>query len=217
MNDVLIGIRDLEFAYEPDGQVLQGVCFELRRGDRIALTGSNGAGKSTLLHLIVGLLRAGSGTIEAFGKPRKEERDFVEVRARAGLLFQEADDQLFCPTVFEDIAFGPLNLGKSPEETRQIVRGTLGVLGLCGYEHRVTYRLSGGEKRLVSLGTVLAMKPEVLLLDEPTLGLDEEAIERVIEALGSLPLSMLIVSQDHGFLGRVTNRSVCLRDGRIEE
>ena len=139
----------------------------------MALLGPNGCGKTTLLHLIVGLLRPSAGQIEAFGRQRMAEADFHEVRRRVGLLFQDADDQLFCPTVAEDVAFGPLNLGKSRDEVRRIVAGTLDSLGLAGYEHRVTYRLSGGEKRLVALATVLAMQPEVLLLDEPSGGLDD--------------------------------------------
>ena len=117
--------------------------------------------------------------MEVFGKPRAAERDFHEVRRRVGLLFQDADDQLFCPTVVEDVAFGPLNLGLPRDRVRQVVAETLEAVGLAGYEHRITYKLSGGEKRLVALATVLAMQPEVLLLDEPTSGLDEQATERL--------------------------------------
>jgi cobalt/nickel transport system ATP-binding protein len=215
MNDVLIRANGLSFSYSPDRPVLRGVNLKLRKAERVALTGPNGAGKSTLLHIIVGLLSPGSGELEAFGKPRRNERDFEEVRARAGLLFQDPDDQLFCPTVFEDVAFGPLNLGKRPEEARQNVTETLDRLGLTGYESRVTYRLSGGEKRLVSLATVLAMEPEVLLLDEPTAGLDEEATERVTRVLNGLRSSMLIVSQDRDFLSDTTGRRLSLRDGSV--
>lgn len=212
MSDTLIKTTDLFFSYQEDKPVLQGVNFELKKGERVALTGPNGVGKSTFLHLIVGLLHPASGTIEAFGKPRKEERDFAEVRARAGLLFQDAEDQLFCPTVLEDVAFGPLNLGKTRAQARQVVAETLALLGLSGFEERITYRLSGGEKRLVSLATVLAMDPEVLLLDEPTTALDEEAIQRVIRTLNNLPTTMLIVSQDHDFLSSVSDRSVAVAD-----
>lgn len=215
MKDVLIRIKDLSFSYERDRPVLQRVNFELSNGERVAMTGPNGAGKSTFLHLIVGILEPGSGAIEAFGRIRNAEKDFQEVRARAALLFQDAEDQLFCPTVLEDVAFGPLNLGRTREEAIAVVREALAVLGLSGYESRLTYRLSGGEKRLVSLAAVLAMKPEVLLLDEPTAGLDEEAVERVVSTLNALPLTMLIVSQDHDFLSRITDRMVCLRQGKL--
>ena len=214
MNDILIKTTDLSFSYQADRPVLQCVNFELRGGERMALTGSNGAGKSTFLHLVTGLLQPDSGEITAFGRQRTQESDFHEVRARAGFLFQNSDDQLFCPTVFEDVAFGPLNLGKKSDEVRIIVAETLELLGLSGYEQRITYRLSGGEKRLVSLATVLAMQPEVLLLDEPATGLDEEAATRVIGALNKLDVSMLVVSQDRPFLSRVSNSSLVLKHGR---
>ncbi len=113
MTEALIKVSGLTFAYATDRPVLNRVDLELNRGDRISLVGPNGAGKSTLFHLLVGLLRPDAGTIEAFGKVRESERDFREVRARAGMMFQDSDDQLFCPTVFEDVAFGPLNLEKT--------------------------------------------------------------------------------------------------------
>ena len=175
MSDALVEMQDVKFSYGPDRPVLDGCSFRLETGQRLALLGPNGSGKTTLLHLVVGLLRPAAGRIEAFGKVRREEADFHEVRRRAGLLFQEADDQLFCPSVAEDVAFGPLNLGKPRDEVRRIVTHTLQSLGLHDYEHRITYRLSGGEKRLVALATVLAMQPDVLLLDEPTSELDEAA------------------------------------------
>lgn len=215
MSEALIAARGLCFSYEPGKPVLAGLDLALKAGERVALVGSNGAGKSTLLHLLVGLLRPTEGVIEAFGKERREEKDFLEVRTRAGLCFQDAEDQLFCPTVFEDVAFGPLNLGQSPEEARGTVENTLRLLGLSGYQDRITYKLSGGEKRLVSLATVLAMKPDVLLLDEPTAGLDEYALARVVEVLSGLSMAMLIVSQDHDFFARMALSSVELHDGRI--
>ena len=192
-----------------------GCNFSLRRGERVALLGPNGCGKTTLLHLIVGLLRPNAGQIEAFGRKRVVEADFHEVRRRVGLLFQDADDQLFCPTVAEDVAFGPLNLGKSRDEVRRIVAGTLDSLGLAGYEHRVTYRLSGGEKRLVALATVLAMQPDVLLLDEPSGGLDDAATERLVGVLARLPQAMLVVSHDRAFWEAVTTGVAELREGRV--
>ena len=121
--------------------------------------------------------------MEILGRERTKEADFKDVRAALGFVFQDADDQLFCPTVAEDIAFGPLNLGATQDQARKLVRETLETLGLSGFEDRVTYKLSGGEKKLVSLGTVLAMKPRMLLLDEPTTGLDEETVERIIKVL----------------------------------
>ena len=211
----LIEFRGVEFAYDRERPVLTECCFALMPGERVALVGANGSGKTTLLHLIVGLLRPTAGELRAFGKARRHEHDFHEVRQRAGLLFQEADDQLFCPTVAEDVAFGPLNLGKPRPEVRRIVTETLAALELTGYEHRVTYKLSGGEKRLVALATVLAMQPDVLLLDEPTAGLDDEATQRLVELLARLPQAMLIASHDRAFLEQTTNVTRELRGGRV--
>ncbi len=216
MSDSLVSLEGVHAAYDPGRPVLAGCDLRIAPGERVALVGSNGCGKTTLLALVVGLVRPTSGRVEVFGKARATEADFQEVRGRAGLLFQDPDDQLFCPTVAEDVAFGPLNFGVSRREVRQIVSRSLESLGLAGYEDRVTYKLSGGEKRLVSLATVLAMQPELLLLDEPTSGLDEAAEGRVIEVLAGLPQAMLIVSHDRPLLHRLATRVVRLTDGRIE-
>jgi len=197
-----------------DGRsVLRGVDCRLHAGDRLALLGANGAGKTTLLHLLVGLIRPDAGEVVAFGRPCRHEADFVPMRARVGLLFQHSDDQLFCPTVLDDVAFGPLNLGRPPSEARAVAEATLAALGLDGFAGRVTYRLSSGEKRLVALATVLAMEPEVLLLDEPTNGLDEATEARLITHLAGLEQAMVIVSHDRRFLGQLVNRAAVLRDG----
>ncbi len=217
MTEPLIELRGVSFAYGPDQPVLRDCCLSVGAGDRLGLAGSNGSGKTTLLHLAVGLLHPASGEIVAFGKPRRGEADFYEVRCRAGLLFQDTDDQLFCPTVAEDVAFGPLNLGRSRVEARQIVAETLDRVGLAGFERRVTYRLSGGERRLVALASVLAMHPDVLLLDEPTAGLDEASTTRLIGILQSLDLTMLVVSHDRSFREAVSERTLTLRFGRIED
>jgi len=126
-----------------------------------------------------------------------------------------SDDQLFCPTVQEDVAFGPLNLGKSRPEMQEVVARTLASLGLAGYEERITYKLSGGEKRLISLACVLAMQPQVLLLDEPTAGLDVDITQRIIKILNDLSLPMVIVSHDRDFIKALANRKVNLRNGKI--
>jgi len=213
---VLLGFRHLAFHYTPERPLLVDCDFELSAGQRVALLGPNGCGKSTLLHLAVGLLRPQGGSIEAFGRTCRRDEDFHEVRRRAGLLFQDSDDQLFCPTVAEDVAFGPLNLRKSRGEVRRIVAETLASVGLEGYGDRITYRLSGGEKRLVALATVLAMQPEVLLLDEPTGGLDEAATERIIRLLVRLPQAMMLVAHDRDFLKEVADSAIRLHAGRVE-
>ncbi len=213
----LITLRGLHFSYASGLEVLNGVDFELYAGERVALTGSNGAGKSTLLRLINGLETPRSGEVYAFGAIRKKEKDFREVRVRAGLVFQDPDDQLFCPTVAEDLAFGPLNLGKSREEVTNIVGRTLELLRLEHLSERITHKLSGGQKRLVALATVMALEPEVLLLDEPTNDLDRETKQHLISILTDLPQAMIIVSHNHHFLNKVATRQVELSDGRLFE
>jgi len=202
MSESLIELCDLTFAYSGSPHpVFQDFYFLLLPGQRLGLVGPNGCGKTTLLYLIMGLLRPQAGRIFVLGQEVSKEKDFVPVRQRVGLLFQNADDQLFCPTVLEDVAFGPLNQGKTPEEAIRIARQTLGILGLEGFEERVTYRLSGGEKKLVALATVLAMQPQLLLLDEPTTGLDENTRRRLIRILQDLDVAYLIASHEHDFLG----------------
>ncbi len=217
MSDPLIELRGVDFSYDPERVVLKGADLALHPGERLGLVGPVGCGKTTVLHLIVGLVKPAGGTIRAFGSERREEAEFHEVRRRAGLVFQEADDQLFCPTVIEDVAFGPLNLGKTRDEALIVARETLNLLNLDGFEDRVTYDLSGGEKRLVSIATVLAMEPDVLLLDEPTTGLDEESKSRVADILRALPQAMIIVSHEHDFVCDLTTRTAFLEGGRIVE
>jgi cobalt/nickel transport system ATP-binding protein len=212
---LLFELTGIRFAYPGRPPVLADLGFALAEGERIALTGPNGAGKSTLLHLMLGLLRPQAGTLVAFGAPRRNERDFLEVRRRAGLVFQDPDDQLFCPTVAEDIAFGPLNLGKSKAEVMDRVDRTLDRLRLRHLRDRVTHKLSGGEKRLVSLATVLAMEPDVLLLDEPSNGLDEATGERLVRILNDLPQAFVVISHDARFRRAVTGQQCRIQDGRI--
>jgi cobalt/nickel transport system ATP-binding protein len=212
----LLALSRIHFGY-PEREVLGGIDLALYPGERIALIGPNGSGKTSVLHLLMGLLRPSKGVVRAFGVERRKESDFREIRRRVGLLFQDSEDQLFCPTVLEDVAFGPLNLGRSPEQARSIAESALTDLGLPGLGERVTHRLSGGEKRLVALAAVLAMGPEVLLLDEPTNGLDEEAERRLVEHLAGLRQAMIFVSHDRRLVGRLATRAVLLREGRLRE
>jgi len=208
-------LQNIQFGYPGRPNVIKNASLQLNPGERLCLAGHNGAGKSTLFHIIVGLLKPSSGRVLAFGKERKVEADFREVRALAGLVFQDPDDQLFCPTVAEDVAFGPLNLGKSREEALEIVDRVLGQLGLKAFRDRITHKLSGGEKRLVTLAAVLAMEPKVLLLDEPTNALDEGTKDRVIETLLSLPQAMVFISHDPDFRARVATRTLLIEEGEI--
>ena len=214
-NNLLINLEGISFNYPGGPQVLSNLDFHFHRGDRMGLIAPNGSGKTTLLHLIMGLLKPCAGRIEIFGKPAKDEKDFADVRRRIGLLFQDADDQLFSPTVLEDVAFGPLNLGKPKNEAIQIAQKTLAFLGLNGFEDRITFKLSGGEKRLVSLATVLAMEPEILLLDEPINGLDMKTKTKLKEIMSSISLSYLLISHDFDFLAEIVDAIYTMEDGKI--
>jgi len=214
-NGLMIHLEDICFGYPGRPLVLDRLNLSFYEGERTGLMGSNGSGKTTLFHIIMGLLKPASGRIEVMGRPVKEEKDFRKVRKTIGLLFQDADDQLFSPTVLEDVAFGPLNLGKSPEEAQEIATKALASLGLTGFEGRVTHKLSGGEKRLVSLATVLAMEPDVLLLDEPTTGLDEATERRLVAILKNLDVSYILVSHNMDFLKEVTTGIRCMSQGTI--
>jgi len=216
-SDTVIELNDIWYSYEEDRVILKDLNFKLTDSDRVALLGPNGAGKTTLFHIIMGLLKPEKGEVIVFDKVRKNKNDFFEVRKRIGYLFQDSDDQLFSPTVIEDVAFGPLNLGIPRDEVRIIVSDVLKKLGLDGYENRITYKLSGGEKRLVALATVLAMKPEVLLLDEPVLGLDEEHKKRFINFLKDYNGPYLIISHDKDFIYQTTDKQCLLKDGVIME
>ncbi|MBD3308066.1 ATP-binding cassette domain-containing protein [candidate division KSB3 bacterium] len=208
MPEPLIHFDHVTFAYTSQRPLLAEVNFELFSGERVGIMGPTGCGKTTFLHLLVGLLKPHTGTIRAFGRIRRQEKDFYDVRVRAGLMFQDPDDQLFCPTVLEDVAFGPLNLGMPPQQAEEISRKTLTALGLEGFEDRITYKLSYGEKHLIALATVLAMQPEVLLLDEPTNGLDAEFKQRLIHLLLQLPQAMIIVSHEREFIDHLATRTV---------
>jgi cobalt/nickel transport system ATP-binding protein len=213
-NHTLIEVEGVSLAYN-SLKVLDQVNFHVSEGDKLGLAGPNGAGKTTLCHIIMGLLKPDSGSVKILGEERVTEDDFSEIRTRIGFLFQDSDDQLFCPTVLEDVAFGPLNQGKSPDEARDIVDRTLGALGLSGLQDRFTYQLSGGEKRLVALATILAMDPDVLILDEPTTGVDESTVERLVEILNSSDKAHVVISHDRAFLPRVTENILVMRDGKV--
>ena len=212
----LIELNDIHITYSGQTPILRGANLRLMPGQRLSLTGPNGSGKSSLLRVILGLQKPQGGIVRVFGEARSQEVDFHEVRRRVGLVFQDADDQLFCPTVVEDIAFGPLNLGKSKSEALEIVDRLLVDLHLTHLRDRITHKLSGGEKRLVTLATVLAMDPEVLLLDEPTNALDPENEARLVEILLSLPQAILLVSHSAEFRTQITSSELRIVDGKIE-
>lgn len=198
----VIEIEKLFFAFSKESSewTLKDINFSLGKGEKVGIIGQNGAGKTTFFHLMMGLYPASSGTIRIFGKTRETPEEFQSIYGRISLMFQDADDQLFCPTVLEDVAFGPLNLGKTKEEALEISRNTLVQLGLEDFENRVTHKLSGGEKRLVCLASVLSMQPEILLLDEPAAGLDPETKNRMMKALDQPDMACIIISHDTDIL-----------------
>ena len=214
--DALIELDQICFSYPGRGRVLDSLDFRLCAGERVGLIGPNGSGKSTFMHLLMGLNRPDSGTLRLFGQIMNGERDFRQARQKLGFVFQNADDQLFSPTVIEDVAFGPLNMGKTPEEAVAMSHEILESLNIDDFAARITYKLSGGEKKLVSLATVLVMQPQVLLLDEPTTGLDEQTVERIIQILNDLEIGYVVVSHEFDFLARTTTEIHSMKNGRIE-
>lgn len=194
----------------PGAMLINALSLTLAEGERVALLGGNGAGKSTLMHIIMGLVTPQKGTIRVFGSPVSTEVDFASLRRRVGFLFQDSDDQLFCPTVEEDVAFGPLNLGLTHAEARERVAGTLDALGIGHLKRSVTHRLSGGEKRLVAFATIAAMRPDIYILDEPTSGLDRQRRETLTSYINDHVHTALITSHDADFLSGITDRSVSL-------
>ena len=216
-DETILTITDATYAYPGRPAVLNGVDLVVKRGQKIGLIGPNGSGKTTLFHLIMGLVKPQSGGLTIFGRAARTEEDFFDVRRRIGYLFQNAEDQLFCPTVKEDVAFGPLNLGKTAIEARAIVHRTLETLGILDFENRVSHKLSHGEKKLVALASILAMDPEVLILDEPTAGIDHETKDRLMEILSGLNLTLVITSHAMDFLSRVASTFYALADGRIQK
>ena len=211
----ILQLEDIRFAYPDHAPVLDGVSFQLEPGQRLSISGPNGSGKSTLFRIVLGLQTPDSGRVTVLGKERRTEADFHEVRRRVGLVFQDPDDQLFCPTVAEDIAFGPLNLGCSTAEALSIVEKVLTDLDLLHLRKRITHKLSGGEKRLVTLATVLAMEPEALLLDEPTNALDTKNEARLLKILQGLPQAILLVSHALSFRQALAPDTLELRNGLL--
>lgn len=213
----LIRLEGVNFAYSGRPPVFQGMDFSLSEGQRLGILGPNGAGKSTLFQICLGLLHPQEGKIYARGSLCQGEKDFRALRRELGYLFQDPDDQLFCLTVAEDVAFGPLNLGKDRREVQRLVTDTLDSLGLGDYGRRLTYQLSGGEKRLISLATVLSMQPKALLLDEPSTGLDSERAAVMEKVLDESDLSWAMVSHDQGLLERTCQRIVRLEGGLLKD
>ena len=208
-----LAVNNLSFSY-PDGhQALYDVSLAIASGEKVALVGPNGAGKSTLMLHLNGLLQ-GQGNIEIAGLPVVKEH-FPVIRGKVGMVFQNPDDQLFSPTVFDDVAFGPLHMGLPEAEIRQRVARALSLVGMDGFEDRLSHHLSLGQKKRVAIATVLSMDPEILVLDEPSAGLDPRARRALINLLHDLPLTMLISSHDMLMVRELFPRMVVMDEGQV--
>jgi cobalt/nickel transport system ATP-binding protein len=198
----------------PDGTSgLRGVDLDIAPGELVAVLGPNGAGKSTLMRLLNGLIR-GEGSIEVFGEPLTDDT-VRSIRSRVGLLFSNPDDQLFSPTVLDDVAYGPLHQGLDADEVLERSRAALAEVGMAAYEDRTPHRLSLGEKKRVAIATVLSMRPDILVLDEPTASLAPAARHELIELLRALPQTQLFATHDLAMAGDLATRIVVLSGGLI--
>jgi len=210
----VIDVADLSFSY-PDGRrALAGVSLAILPGEKVALVGPNGAGKSTLMLHLNGILGDKDSPVRVGGLPMSKE-NLPIIRGRVGLVFQNPDDQLFSPTVFEDVAFGPLHMGLPEAEVRRRAAVALEQVGMAGAEDRLSHHLSIGQKKRVALATVLAMEPEILVLDEPTAGLDPRGRRQLIALLRDLPRSMLVSTHDMALVAELFPRMVIMDEGRI--
>jgi cobalt/nickel transport system ATP-binding protein len=207
-------VDGVAFAY-PDGhQALYGVGFRIERGERVALLGPNGAGKTTLVLQCNGVLTPGAGRVAVAGLPVAPEH-LKEIRRRVGIVFQDPDDQLFMPTVAEDVAFGPANLGLRGLELETRVKAALAAVGMEGHADRPPHHLSFGQRRRVAVATVLAMEPEILVLDEPSSNLDPASRRELADIIRSLPVTVLMVTHDLPYALELCPRAVILDHGRV--
>ena len=209
----IVKVSGLHFAY-PDGHVaLRGISLTLCAGDKVALVGPNGAGKSTLMLQLNGILD-GRGEIE-IGGMRLTRDNLPVIRAMVGLVFQNPDDQLFSPTVFEDVAFGPLHMGLPETDVFARVDSALEAVRMSGYRDRLSHHLSVGEKKRIAIATVLSMNPSILILDEPSAGLDPRARRTLINLLRELPITMLVSTHDMRLVQELFPRMIVMDDGQI--
>jgi len=219
MENIHLQTKDLSFTY-PDGtEALKKVNITIKKGDRIAIMGPNGAGKSTLFSHFNGLSEPTSGHVEIDGEKIIFERDeLLKVRQKVGIVFQDPNDQLFAPTVKEDVAFGPMNLGLDYDEVNSRITEALELVGMSGFEDKTPHHLSGGQQKRVAIAGIVAMKPEIMILDEPTAGLDPEGVDKVLNILNNLNkegISIVISSHDIEMVNHFADKIYVLYNGEI--
>ncbi len=213
----IISVNNLSFKYHDGKVVFDNASLKLADKEKLAIWGPNGCGKTTFLKLLTGLLKKDSGEIVLEGKLIETEDNYRSLRMKCGFVLQNPDDQLFFPEVIDDVSFGPLNQGLSQEEALAVSNETLEQLGIKDLDHAISDELSGGQKKLVSLATVLSMKPSVLLLDEPTNGLDIESRLHLIDVINSLDVSMILVSHDPDLLTKTCTKYMTIKYGKFQE
>jgi energy-coupling factor transporter ATP-binding protein EcfA2 len=209
----LIEVRNLRYRYEDGTPALRGIDFHLEAGESVALLGANGSGKTTFVMHLNGLL-SGAGSVEVCGLP-VEKRNLPAIRRKLGIVFQDAESQLFMPTVLEDVAFGPLNLGMSADDAVSAARAALETVSMSAALHRAPYHLSAGEKKRVAIAGILAMNPEILVLDEPTTFLDPPGQRALAELLARLPQAKLVITHDAALARALCSRAVFFQEGLV--
>ena len=219
MNEVHLSIKNLSYTY-PDGtRALKNINMEILKGQKVAIMGPNGAGKSTLFSHFNGLTEPTSGHLEIDGKKMEYDKNtLLEVRQKVGIVFQDPNDQLFAPTVKEDVAFGPMNLGLSYEEVEKRMNEALTLVGMEKFKDKTPHHLSGGQQKRVAIAGIIAMKPEIMILDEPTAGLDPQGVEKVLEILNNLNkegMSIVISSHDIEMVNGFAEKIFVLNEGEI--
>lgn len=221
MTNIQLSTENLSFTY-PDGtRALKNINIEIEKGEKVAIIGPNGAGKSTLFSHFNGLTEPTSGCVKIEGKPISFEKDeLLKVRQKVGIVFQDPNDQLFAPTVKEDIAFGPMNLGLSYDEVEKRVEDALKMVGMENYEDKTPHHLSGGQQKRIAIAGIIAMKPELIILDEPTAGLDPDGVEKVLNIMNQLNeegMTLIISSHDIDMISKYADKIFVLYNGEIIE
>ncbi len=211
----IVSLSHVDFGYHGRPCLFRGLDFTLHKGEQVGLYGPNGSGKTTLLRLLTGLEKPSSGELRFHGKAVESEDDLYRLRCGLGFVLQNSDDQLFCASVLEDVAFGPLNLGMEKDQARLRALEALRSLGIEELALRAPHRLSGGEKKLAAMASVLSMRPEALLLDEPTMFLDEASHARLADILKQQELARIVVSHDKDFLRETSTLFMRVEQGGV--